>query len=113
MQRRKRVFQEESESDTEQNDDVVKPSQPTQRISKSKEEAIEIIEIIDLDEDTEAQSLTRSSDASLKSKEDSKILIKLGGKRVESENQQRDRRSTPSRLLYLTQIYDFIHKYKD
>jgi hypothetical protein len=100
MQRtkRKRVFREESESDTEQHDDVLKPSQPTQPISKLKEDAVEIIEIIDLDEDTDTSSFTRASDTSL-SKEDSKILIKLGGKRIESENQQHDRRSTPSRLF--------------
>ncbi len=97
MQRRKRVYQEESESDTEQQDDVVKPSQPTQPISKSKEEVIEIIEIIDLDDDTETSNIPRASATSQQSKEDAKILIKLGGKRVESENQQRDRRSTPSR----------------
>ena len=97
MQRRKRVYQEESESDTEQQDDVVKPSQPTQPISNSKAEVIEIIDIIDLDDETETSTIPRSSATSQKSKEDAKILIKLGGKRVESENQQHDRRSTPSR----------------
>jgi hypothetical protein len=103
MQRRKRVYQEESESETEQHDDAVKPSQaesqPTQPIPKSKKEVIEIIEIFDLDEDEDTSCSTRPSDASPQSKEDAKIFIKLGGKRVESENQQRDRRSTPPRLF--------------
>jgi hypothetical protein len=99
MQRRKRVFREDSESDTEQHDDIVKPSPPTQPIPKSKEEVIEIIEIIDLDDDTDTSGFTRAPDSSLKLKEYPKILINLGGKRVKSENQQRDRRCTPSRLF--------------
>jgi hypothetical protein len=99
MQRRKRVYREESDSDTDQ-DDGVKQSQPTQPISRSieKEEVIEIIEIIDLDDETDTVGLSRAPDTLLKSKEDAKILIKLGGKRVESENLRRDKRSAPFHL---------------